>query len=101
MLLDEGVFVRLIELIQQKPGRDNELHRLLLELLFEVSRTEKLDADDLGMCCSSTLNVDMLPYTNPMQSRLMTTSFCTFSVSSKTCPMMLMILTTTQSFESL
>lgn len=48
MMLDEGAFLRLIELIQQKPDDNNDLHRLLIELLFEVSRIEKLDADDLG-----------------------------------------------------
>ncbi|QIX00233.1 hypothetical protein AMS68_005750 [Peltaster fructicola] len=45
---EEGAFSRLVELVSMKPNDDNALHRLLLELLFEMSRIRKLDRNDLA-----------------------------------------------------
>lgn len=48
MMQCEGAFPRLVELV--KRGWDNEvgLHRLLIELLYEMSRIRRLSWDDLS-----------------------------------------------------
>ncbi|EMD00010.1 hypothetical protein BAUCODRAFT_21683 [Baudoinia panamericana UAMH 10762] len=43
----DGAFARLVELIRSKRDDDIGLHRLLLELLYEMSRIQKLGKDDL------------------------------------------------------
>ncbi|KAM3418144.1 hypothetical protein BST61_g6348 [Cercospora zeina] len=43
----EGTFQRLVELVRDKRDEDVGLHRLLLELLFEMSRIQKLSRADL------------------------------------------------------
>lgn len=47
MMQSEGAFPRLVELIRAKRDDDFALHRLLLELLFEMSRIQKLSRDDI------------------------------------------------------
>ncbi|KAI4097191.1 MAG: hypothetical protein LQ344_000601 [Seirophora lacunosa] len=47
LMNDEGVFPRLIELIQEGKDDDVGLHRMLLELLYEMSRIQRLRAQDL------------------------------------------------------
>lgn len=47
MLKAEGVFPRLVELIRDKRDEDTGLHRLLLELLFEMSRMQRLNKGDM------------------------------------------------------
>ncbi|KAF2166324.1 hypothetical protein M409DRAFT_66775 [Zasmidium cellare ATCC 36951] len=47
MMQTEGAFPRLVELIRAKRDDDIGLHRLLLELLFEMSRIQKLSREDL------------------------------------------------------
>jgi hypothetical protein len=52
MMNEEGVFARLLELIQA-PRRDEgasgaALHRLLMELLYEMSRIQRIKIEDLG-----------------------------------------------------
>lgn len=42
-----GAFPRLIELIKSAVDDDKGLHRILLELLFEMSRVQRLQRDDL------------------------------------------------------
>jgi len=46
-MIHEGCFVRLLELIKNCGGRDSRLHRLLLQLMYEMSRIEHLRAEDL------------------------------------------------------
>lgn len=46
-LIDEGCFHRLLELIYGRQEDDPGLHRLLLELVYEMSRIEKLRVEDL------------------------------------------------------
>lgn len=46
-MIDEGCFMRLIELISGRRDDDRRLHRLLLELIYEMSRAEHVRADDL------------------------------------------------------
>lgn len=48
MMNCEGCFSRLLELIKQGKGEDAQLHRLLLELLYEMSRMQRLGPEDLG-----------------------------------------------------
>lgn len=44
----EGSFARLVELIKCAKDEDSRLHRLLLELLYDMSRMQKLSLEDLG-----------------------------------------------------
>jgi len=48
MMNHEGCFPRLLELIKKGKQEDARLHRLLLELLYEMSRMQRLSAEDLG-----------------------------------------------------
>jgi hypothetical protein len=43
-----GAFPRLVDLIRQATDNDKGLHRTLLELLFEMSRVQKLEREDLS-----------------------------------------------------
>lgn len=45
----EGAFPRLVELIGDRKDDASGLHRMLLELLFEMARIQKLSKEDLGM----------------------------------------------------
>jgi hypothetical protein len=49
LLQAEGAFQRLVQLIRDQHDDDNGLHKLLLELLFEMSRVQRLSREDLGM----------------------------------------------------
>lgn len=44
----EGCFPRLLELVKQGKNDDPRLHRMLLELLYEMSRMQRLSAEELG-----------------------------------------------------
>ncbi|KAM0285490.1 hypothetical protein ACHAQH_001440 [Verticillium albo-atrum] len=46
-MVEETCFPRLLELINGRKERDPRLHRLLLELMYEMSRIERLRTDDL------------------------------------------------------
>lgn len=52
MMNEEGVFARLLELIQSLRGDDTDggagLHRLLMDLLYEMSRIQRVKIEDLG-----------------------------------------------------
>ncbi|KAL8997067.1 MAG: hypothetical protein Q9169_003557 [Polycauliona sp. 2 TL-2023] len=47
MMNQEGIFLRLVELIYEKKDDDAGLHRMLLELLYEMSRIQRLSLQDL------------------------------------------------------
>ncbi|KAI7046307.1 hypothetical protein KC352_g46174, partial [Hortaea werneckii] len=47
MMQCEGAFPRLVELVRDRRDDDIGLYRLLLELLFEMSRIQKLGREDL------------------------------------------------------
>ena len=49
LLNEEGIFPKLVVLIES-PKQDEEqgLHRLLMELLYEMSRIQKISLNDLG-----------------------------------------------------
>lgn len=48
MMINEGCFTRLLELIQRGKNEDPRLHRMLLELMYEMSRMQRLTAEDLA-----------------------------------------------------
>ena len=56
MLKAEAIFPRLVELIRDKRDDDNGLHRLLLELLFEMSRMQRLNRGDLSQLSSALIS---------------------------------------------
>jgi len=49
MMQIEGTFPRLVELIAEWGTKDEQLHRLLLDLLYEMSRIQRLTWEDLCM----------------------------------------------------
>lgn len=50
MMHTEGSFPRLVELVQTESVQDDtRLHQLLLELLYESSRVQRLVWEDFGM----------------------------------------------------
>lgn len=51
MMKEEGGFPRLLELILERKDDDAGLHRLLLELLYEMSRIQRLRMEDLSQHC--------------------------------------------------
>ena len=55
MMNEEGVFPRLVELIQGKKDDEAGLHRMLLELLYEMSRIQRVRIEDLSKLCYRTL----------------------------------------------
>lgn len=57
MMNEEGAFPRLVELIQQKRDGDAGLHRMLLELLYEMSRIQRLRAADLSWSLTSPIHL--------------------------------------------
>lgn len=51
MMLVESTFTHLVSLVQGNKDDDTGLHRLLLQLLCEMSRIQRLSWEDLGMLC--------------------------------------------------
>ena len=51
---EEGAFPRLVELIRSPPGGDADLHRLLLQLLYEMARMQRVKNQDLSPWLSLT-----------------------------------------------
>ncbi|KAL9042285.1 MAG: hypothetical protein Q9214_003829, partial [Letrouitia sp. 1 TL-2023] len=49
MMKKEGVFPRLLELLQERKDDEVGLHRMLLELLYEMSRIQRLRIEDLSV----------------------------------------------------
>ena len=48
MMNEEGSFSKLVEHIQEKKDDDSGLHRMLIDLLYEMSRIQRLRIDELG-----------------------------------------------------
>lgn len=46
-MIDEGCFPKLVELMNGRRDDDRRLHRLLLELMYEMARLERLRVEDL------------------------------------------------------
>jgi hypothetical protein len=47
-MIHEGCFPRLLELISKGQDEDPRLHRMLLELMYEMSRVQRLTFEDLA-----------------------------------------------------
>lgn len=47
-MLEEGLFIRLMDLVQRTRSEDRLLWRALIELLYEMSRIQRLRLEDLG-----------------------------------------------------
>lgn len=57
MMHTEGSFPRLVELIQADGiQEDTSLHQMLLELLYESSRVQRLDWEDFGTFCGFAIH---------------------------------------------
>lgn len=62
----ECVFPRLVDLISKQTGDEQAgLHRLLMELLYEMSRVQKIKAEDLCMVFSNFLISEAFTHFNP------------------------------------
>ncbi|KAI9147864.1 Protein dip1 [Paramyrothecium foliicola] len=48
-MIEEACFPRLLELIKAESDGDSRLHRMLLHLMYEMSRIERLRVDDLAL----------------------------------------------------
>ena len=48
MMGEEGAFPRLVGLIQERKDDETGLHRMLLELLYEMSRIQRLRLEELS-----------------------------------------------------
>lgn len=53
---EEGLFPRLLELLQARNRKEKEevpagLHRLLMDLMYEMSRIQRVKIEDLGALC--------------------------------------------------
>lgn len=48
MMNEEGVFPRLLELIRGRVDDEVGLYKMLLDLLYEMSRIQRLRIDDMG-----------------------------------------------------
>ena len=48
MMKEEGAFPRLQELLKEEEDDETGLHRMLLELLYEMSRIQRIRFEDLG-----------------------------------------------------
>jgi hypothetical protein len=97
MMQHEGAFTRLIVLIADRKDDASGLHRMLLELLFEMARIRKLSREDLGM--STDMKGCYKIEADASGQRLSETilSFTCFR-SSRSLPTMLKTLTTTRPF---
>lgn len=56
MMNDEGIFPRLLELIKSKLHEDIALHRMLLELLYEMSRINRIRMEELCTYSLASMN---------------------------------------------
>jgi hypothetical protein len=90
MLNDEGVFARLLELIQAMRRADLDgdagLHRLLMDLVYEMSRIQRIKIEDLGAClidCCRYLRGLAANYEALVQFSWMTISFAVSLILSK------------------
>lgn len=52
LMSDIGVFSRLLELIEMGKEDESGLHKLMLELVYEMSRIQRLRLEELGKCCA-------------------------------------------------
>lgn len=97
MMKAEGAFPRLVELTKSIDAADHkDMHRLLLQLLYEMSRIQRLTWEDL--CKSTKCAANILLIHQPSSTTL---SYFTFSKSSRNYTTTPTTRTRTTSFESL
>jgi len=98
-MTEEGSFPRLVQLIRD--GTDDELglHRVLVELMYEMSRIQEVAYDELGMNWHAIFQ-NALQTINIVQPRLTTNSFYTSFRLSKDFPIMIMTHTITTLYAS-
>lgn len=60
MMKKEGAFPRLVELVRTTSVDEHkELHRLLMQLMYEMSRIQRLSHEELGgISCASSTELD-------------------------------------------
>ena len=51
---DIGVFSRLLELIESGKEDESGLHKVMLELVYEMSRIQRLRLEELGTGCGQS-----------------------------------------------
>lgn len=76
MMKKEGVFPRLLELLQERKDDNVGLHRMFLELLYEMSRIQRLRIEDLSV--SENHVVDCLACTNERLAVLIEDEFIAY-----------------------
>lgn len=54
LMSDLGVFSRLLELIEMGKEDESGLHMLMLKLVYEMSRIQRLRLEELGKCCGQS-----------------------------------------------
>lgn len=64
MMQAESAFPRLLDLIRRNKDDDTGLHRLLLELLCEMSRIQRLSCEDLRECILTSPRRGQLTWRN-------------------------------------
>ena len=73
LLNEEGAFPKLVDLVQApKQGNEAGLHRLLMELLYEMSRIQKISLADLGEFMQNSKLLQSRPkvLANPLSSSM-------------------------------
>lgn len=49
-MVEDGLFPRLVDLVRTKRDEDRQLWGNVLDLMYEMSRIQKLEAKELGEC---------------------------------------------------
>ena len=94
LLNQEGAFPRLVELVQTPKQDDEEgLHRLLMELLYEMSRIQKISLEDLSTFLA-TRNPSIASQTDMRQAACRTTLYAVCLILSNRSLAMSMTLIT-------
>ena len=60
MMNNEGTLPRLVDLIQSRKDDELDLHKTLLELMYEMSRIQRLRIEHLGLSGSCSCSIRLL-----------------------------------------
>ena len=88
MMNEEGAFPRLVELIHERKDDEAGLHRMLLELLYEMSRIQRLRVEDLSKL--DQFQALLLQHVDQAQCSLRMSLLLTCSTLLRDCQTMLM-----------
>lgn len=72
-MLEEGLFIRLIELVRTKRDEDRLLWSVVLDLMYEMSRMQRLRPQDF---CEILLLVAIAPSLEVVDSQVLTGVCC-------------------------